>query len=268
MTADTDAPPLRPPGLLKLVLEARAPFEFAASLLAAPWLLERAPRRWASRCSSTPVSWPRTSAPGRCAGCCARWVTTLHGWQQGRNVGRAWRHPRARAAAPAPRPASHGQRPQVSAWSAGASVRLYARELAKLAPDTRALSSSRSAARSPASLQRQPTPGALYQWLHRHPRSAPPPMHDELTGAAAAALHLHLQPQRRRRRLAVQRAAPPAPQAESIEVPASHAGLGVNPLALYALADRLAQPEGATGGRSSARGAMAAPVPRPAGRTL
>jgi len=33
--------------------------------------------------------------------------------------------------------------------------------------------------------------------------------------------------------------------AENIEVQASHVGLGVNPLALYALADRLAQPEGA-----------------------
>ncbi len=36
----------------------------------------------------------------------------------------------------------------------------------------------------------------------------------------------------------------PGPQTENIEVPASHAGLGVNPLVLYALADRLAQPEG------------------------
>jgi len=37
----------------------------------------------------------------------------------------------------------------------------------------------------------------------------------------------------------------PGPMAENIEVQASHVGLGVNPLALYALADRLAQPEGA-----------------------
>lgn len=36
----------------------------------------------------------------------------------------------------------------------------------------------------------------------------------------------------------------PGPMAENIEVQASHVGLGVNPLALYALADRLAQPEG------------------------
>jgi hypothetical protein len=33
--------------------------------------------------------------------------------------------------------------------------------------------------------------------------------------------------------------------AENIEVEASHIGLGVNPAAIYAIADRLAQPEGA-----------------------
>lgn len=33
-------------------------------------------------------------------------------------------------------------------------------------------------------------------------------------------------------------------QTENIEVPASHLGLGVNPLVMYAIADRLAQPEG------------------------
>jgi len=36
----------------------------------------------------------------------------------------------------------------------------------------------------------------------------------------------------------------PRPLAENIEVHASHIGMGVNPLALYAVADRLAQPEG------------------------
>lgn len=35
------------------------------------------------------------------------------------------------------------------------------------------------------------------------------------------------------------------PQAESIQVPGSHLGLGFNPLVLYAIADRLAQEEGA-----------------------
>lgn len=37
----------------------------------------------------------------------------------------------------------------------------------------------------------------------------------------------------------------PGPQAESIEVVASHLGLGAHPAVLYAVADRLAQPEGA-----------------------
>ncbi len=36
----------------------------------------------------------------------------------------------------------------------------------------------------------------------------------------------------------------PSPIAENIEVQASHVGLGMNPLALYAIADRLAQPVG------------------------
>jgi len=35
------------------------------------------------------------------------------------------------------------------------------------------------------------------------------------------------------------------PLAENIEVQASHLGLGMNPAVLYAVADRLAQPEGA-----------------------
>jgi pimeloyl-ACP methyl ester carboxylesterase len=37
---------------------------------------------------------------------------------------------------------------------------------------------------------------------------------------------------------------PAGPQAENIEVESSHLGLGVNPLTLYAIADRLAQPLG------------------------
>jgi pimeloyl-ACP methyl ester carboxylesterase len=38
--------------------------------------------------------------------------------------------------------------------------------------------------------------------------------------------------------------APAGPQRESIEVAASHLGLGVNPAVLWAIADRLAQPDG------------------------
>jgi len=37
----------------------------------------------------------------------------------------------------------------------------------------------------------------------------------------------------------------PGPMTENIEVQASHVGMGMNPMALYAVADRLAQPHGA-----------------------
>jgi hypothetical protein len=36
----------------------------------------------------------------------------------------------------------------------------------------------------------------------------------------------------------------PGPLVENIEVQASHTGMGMNPLALYAIADRLLQPAG------------------------
>jgi hypothetical protein len=36
----------------------------------------------------------------------------------------------------------------------------------------------------------------------------------------------------------------PAPLTENIEVQASHSGMGMNPLALFAVADRLQQPHG------------------------
>ena len=52
------------------------------------------------------------------------------------------------------------------------------------------------------------------------------------------------------------------PQSENIEVHGSHIGLGGNPAVLYAVADRLAQPEGAwTAFRSSGLFAMAFPDP-------
>ena len=50
----------------------------------------------------------------------------------------------------------------------------------------------------------------------------------------------------------------PGPRAENVEVPGSHIGLGLNPLVLFAIADRLAQPEGAwkSFDRSGLRGVL------------
>ena len=64
-------------------------------------------------------------------------------------------------------------------------------------------------------------------------------MTSEPTRTAAAMLSSSL------RELALEGRATVKPAAKDVVVPAIHAGLGVNPLALDALADRLAQPEGA-----------------------
>jgi hypothetical protein len=126
MTTDT---PVQAPGLLNLALEARAPFEYAASLLAAPWLLS-APRGdghavivypgfLASDFSTRPLRAAAHAGPRR---------ARLGAGAQRR---RAHRHAGARAGTPAPD--AVGPAAAVSAWWAGAWA---ARELAKMAPDS------------------------------------------------------------------------------------------------------------------------------------
>jgi pimeloyl-ACP methyl ester carboxylesterase len=234
MSADN---PVRAPGLLKLALEARAPFEYAASLLAAPWLLS-APRGD----GHAVIVYPGFLASDFSTRPLRRLLRTLghdvRGWTQGRNVGaragtleRALEHVRQTQQA-------SGRRVSLVGWSLGG---LYARELAKMAPEgVRCVVTLGSPFTGPP----QATNAfRLYQWLHRDHGPAPR-LPDELTvpppqpctsiysrSDGVVAWPCSLQS--------------PGPQIENIEVPASHAGLGVNPLALYALADRLAQPEGA-----------------------
>ena len=229
-----------PPGLLRMALEARAPFEYAASLAAAPWLLS-APRGDGHAVLVYPgfMAGDFSTRPMR------RLLRSLGhdamGWGQGRNLGPSAGKDgdtieRALANIQSVH-ASSGRRVSLVGWSLGG---LFARELAKLAPQAvRAVITLGSPFAGP--------PGAtnahrLYQWLHRgKPRRGP--AHSSLL------------------------APPPVPTtsiysrsdgvvpwqcsveaagvlSESIEVAASHLGLGVNPTALYALADRLAQAEG------------------------
>lgn len=78
--------PVRAPGLLKLLGEARAPLEYAASLAAAPWLLS------APRGDGHPVLvYPGFLASDFSTRPMRRLLKTLghdvHGWEQGRNLG-------------------------------------------------------------------------------------------------------------------------------------------------------------------------------------
>jgi pimeloyl-ACP methyl ester carboxylesterase len=225
------------PAWWKLALESRAPFEWGASLAAWP-LLAAAPHGDGHAVLVFPgmVASDISTLPMRRL---LRWLGhDAHGWAQGRNLG--------------PRPpvlAAALQRIQALRKSSGRKVSLvgqslggiYARELAKQAPDD---------VRCVVTLGTPFTGGARSTNAWR--------LFEKLNGRE------HLAPGAR----AAVRQAPPVPttsiysrsdgvvawqcsvqhsgaQTENIEVETSHTGMGVNALVLAALADRLAQPEGA-----------------------
>ena len=122
---------VRPPGLLKLLLEARAPLEYAASLVAAPWLLS-APRGD----GHAVLVYPGLLASDFSTRPLRRLLRTLghdaRGWDQGRNLGArsgVFDHALQRL-----RTVHTETRRKVSlvGWSLGG---LYAREIAKMAPE-------------------------------------------------------------------------------------------------------------------------------------
>jgi pimeloyl-ACP methyl ester carboxylesterase len=224
------------PGWFLMALEGRAPLELGASLLAAP-LLRQAP---------VGDGHPVLVFPGLVTGDLTTVVLrnflgaqgyAAYAWEQGINFG--------------PRPgviegclerlkelrAEHGCTVSLIGWSLGG---VYARELAKMAPED---------VRSVITLGTPFTghPKATNAWRLYELASG-----DKLVDDA---------------RLEALKETPPAPttsiysrsdgivawrcsveqetaSSENIEVHASHFGIGMNPTALYAIADRLAQPEG------------------------
>lgn len=237
-TPDNPVPgsvPSRPraPGALLLLLEGRAPLEYAASVAATPWL-RRLPRG-----DGHPVLvFPGLGANDLSTAPLRRFLDALgyvtHPWGQGFNFG-----PRRGVVdrcvdalqALAER---HGAAVSLVGWSLGG---VYARELAKLHPEL---------VRCVVTLgtpftghPRATNAWRFYQFASGHQA------HDE-----ALLAQLRLAPDlpttsifsRSDGIVAWQCSLNPAsPLAENIEVPSSHLGLGLNPMVLYAVADRLGQ---------------------------
>jgi pimeloyl-ACP methyl ester carboxylesterase len=226
----------RAPGWLRMALELRAPMEFVASAAAAPWLLT------APRGDGHPVIvYPGFLATDTSTRPMRRLLRTLgnhvHGWEQGRNVGprpevleRATERIQALAR-------THGRKISLVGWSLGG---VYARELAKRVPDSiRCVVTLGSPFAGPPQATNA---GRVFGWVNRdHPRISIPPetlrvpppvpttsIYSRTDGVVAW-------------QCSVEQA---GKLVENVEVGGSHMGLGVNPFALYALADRLAQPEG------------------------
>ena len=230
-----DAPPadMRAPGALLLALEGRAPWEFAASVAAAPWL-RRLPRGDGHRVLVMP-------------GLAANDLSTLPmraflkdrgyqpaPWELGLNLGPRVGVLDAIRARLRALHAIDGRPVSLLGWSLGG---VYAREIAKELPD---LVRCVITLGSPFSGPPQATNAWwLFERVSGHPqpdaetlaamRLAPPvpttSIYSRTDGIVAWQCSQN----------------PPGPLAENIEVHASHIGLGLNPLAMVAIADRLAQ---------------------------
>lgn len=217
-----------------MLLEGRAPLEYAAMLATAPWL------RHAPKGDGHPVIvFPGLGAPDLTTSPLRRFLQergyAAYPWQQGFNFG-----PRKgvlEACVERARELSHkhGSKVSLVGWSLGG---IYAREIAKELPEaTRCVVTLGS----PFSGHPRATNAwrvfELLSGQHSHDpalleriRQVPPvptsSIYSKTDGVVAWQCCLNGDNEA---------------MAEDIEVRSSHIGMGVNPLALYALADRLAQ---------------------------
>lgn len=227
---------VKAPGAHLLALEWRAPFEAMSSVALWPLLL-KGPRGD----GHSVLVFPGLSAPDASTGLLRHFLRrrgyAAQRWEQGFNFG-----PRAGVLEACLERVHRlhresGRKVSLLGWSLGG---VYARELAKLAPD---------AVRCAISLGTPFTghPKATNAWrlyelvsggrvgeprLMAQIRNPPPlpttSIYSRTDGIVAWRCSIN----------------DPGPLVENIEVHASHVGMGMNPLALYAIADRLAQPIG------------------------
>lgn len=227
---------LRAPNALLMALEGRAPWEYAALLASRPWL-RRLPRG-----DGHPVLiLPGLGANDFTTGPLRRFLDKLgyatHPWGQGFNFG-----PREgvleRCSDDVRRLfKSHARKVSLIGWSLGG---IYARELAKQHPDhVRCVVTlgtpftghprATNAWRVFELLSGQSVKDArLIEQLRKEPPVPTTSIWSRSDGIVSWRCSV----------------VEPGPRAENIVVRASHLGLGFNPLALSAIADRLAQPAG------------------------
>jgi pimeloyl-ACP methyl ester carboxylesterase len=235
---EPEAGRLRPPGLFMMLAETRALVEFNASLLMSPLLL-RAPRGDGHPVLALPgfLATDISMAPLR------RYLKQLgydtYAWKLGRNLGGIASRRNALKKLLTEINDSTGRKVSIVGWSLGG---IYARDLALQLPD---MVRSVITLGSPfANDVRATNATRLYEALSGETIEA----NSELTEAIAGDLPVPVTSIWSRTDGIVNwhtSQLKPSDTAENIEVLlASHIGLGVNAAALWAVADRLAQPEG------------------------
>lgn len=232
---DSNAVPA--PAWWKLVLEARAPFEFISGLAAAP-LLAMSPRGDGHAVLVFPGMLASDLSTRPLRQLLRLLGHDVHGWEQGRNLGPRGAVLAASLARIRELRRSSGRKVSLVGQSLGG---IYARELAKQAADdvrcvvTLGTPFSGGPRSTNAWRIYESINGSehLARGAREGVREAPPlpttSIYSRSDGIVAWPCSL-------------QQA---GPLAENVEVEGSHTGMGVNPLVLHVLADRLAQPEGA-----------------------
>jgi len=229
---------LRPPGLSLLLAEARGLFELNASLLLSP-LLMRAPKGDGHPVLALPgfLASDLSMLPMR------RYLSELgydaHAWRMGRNLGGLSRMRDALRDRLAEIHAATGRKVSLVGWSLGG---VYARDLALQAPEMVRYVITLG---SPfANDVRATNATRLYEALSGERVEDFAELRAAIAGdlpVPATSIYSRSDGVVNWRTCLLQ----PSETAENIEVHfASHIGLGVNPAALWAVADRLAQPEG------------------------
>lgn len=227
-----------PPPLKHLLMEARAPAELFAGL--ASFFVDH----WFPRGDGHPiVVFPGMGASDRSTLLLRRFLRKLgyrvYGWEQGLNLG-----PRHGVLARC-RDRVHeineryDRKVTLIGWSLGG---VYAREMAKLEPDRvrQVVTLASPFAGSPHATNAYPLFRLLTgHHVHHEPglldriREAPPVPTTSIFSKTDGIVSWICSVQH------------PTPRAENIQLAASHFGIGFNPLALFAIADRLSQHEGA-----------------------
>jgi pimeloyl-ACP methyl ester carboxylesterase len=229
---------LRPPSLGLMLAEVRGIFEFNASLMLSPLLL-RAPRGDGHPVLALPgfLASDLSMAPLR------RYLRELgyetHAWRMGRNLGGVSRLRDAVRDRLAAIHASAGRKVSIVGWSLGG---VYARDLALRAPE---MVRSVITLGSPfAGDIRATNATRLYEAMSGEPVAENSDLRTGISGdlpVPASSIYSRTDGIVNWRTCLVR----PSATAENIEVYfASHTGLAVNAAALWAIADRLAQPEG------------------------
>jgi pimeloyl-ACP methyl ester carboxylesterase len=229
---------LRPPSWLLMLAETRAMFEFNSSLLLSP-LLMRAPRGDGHPVLALPgfLASDLSMAPMR------RYLKELgydaQAWNMGRNFGGVHSKRKALRELVSRIFESSGRKVSIVGWSLGG---VYARDLALQAPDmVRAIITLGSPF---ADDIRATNATRLYEMLSGEGVDDIPEIREAIAGdmpVPATSIYSRTDGIVNWRTSLLR----PSATAENIEVHlASHIGLGVNPAALWAIADRLAQAEG------------------------